>query len=126
MDTRPGVCNEDRHRGCDPRLYVCWQEKVLGPGGRALGSGCYLQYVRNSVGRLSKRTYASGFTSWTIFRRLMGRDQYLRSDADEGINELALVDFPGWCSASQGNQAGTISSKLAAVYSFHIYVRCRV
>ena len=27
--------------------------------------------------------------------------------ADEGINELVLVDFAGWCSASQGYKAGT-------------------
>ena len=80
-----------------------------------------LQYVRNSVARLSERTYyASAFKSWTKFRRLVGRDQYLKSDADEGINELALVDFSGWCSASQGNQAGTISSKLADVQFFHV------
>ena len=30
------------------------------------------------------------------------------------------MDFVGWCSASQGNQAGTISSKLAAVQLFHV------
>ena len=49
----------------------------------------------------------------------MGRDQHLTSDADEGINELALVDFAGWCRALQGNQAETISSKLAAVHFFN-------
>ena len=53
-------------------------------------------------------------------RRLVGRDQHLKSDAGEGSNELALVDFAGWCSAAQGNQAGTISSKLAAVHFFHV------
>ena len=47
--------------------------------------------------------------------RLVGRDQYLKSNADEGINELALVDFSCWCSASQGNQAGTVPTNLAAV-----------
>ena len=50
----------------------------------------------------------------------MGRDQYLTSDADEGINELAFIDFAGWCSASQGNEAGTILSILAAVQLFHV------
>ena len=45
-------------------------------------------------------------------------DQYLKPDAGEGINEL--VDFAGWCIASQGNQAGTISSKRAAVQFFHV------
>ena len=79
-----------------------------------------LQYVRNSVARLSERTYASGLASWTNINRLMGRGQYLRSDAGEGINELALVEFGGWCSPSQGNQAGTNSSKRAAVQSFHV------
>ena len=50
----------------------------------------------------------------------MGRDQYLKSDADEGINELALVDFAGWCSASLGNQAGATSCKLVIVQFFHV------
>ena len=35
MDTRLGVCDEDRHRGC----YVYWQEQVLGPAGEALCFG---------------------------------------------------------------------------------------
>ena len=50
----------------------------------------------------------------------MGRDQYLKSDADKGINEIALVNFAGWCSASQGNQAGTTSSERTAVQLFHV------
>ena len=73
---------------------------------------------------MSDRTYASGFASWTKFRRLVGRDQYLKSDSEEGVNELALVGFAGWFSASQRNQAGTFSSKQAAVQFFH--VSCRV
>ena len=69
-------------------------------GGCALFRNIDVHYVRNSAARSSERTYASGFASWTKIRRLVGRDRYLKSDADEGINELALVDFADWCSAS--------------------------
>ena len=30
-----------------------------------------------------------------------------------------LVNFVPWCAVSEGNQAGTISGKLAAVQCFH-------
>ena len=49
----------------------------------------------------------------------MGRDQYLTADATAEDHELAIVDFAAWCSASQGNQAGTIASKISAVQYFH-------
>ena len=119
MDTRSRVCNEDRHRGCG---YTCLLAGTgAGTSGRrALCRNIDLQYARNSVERLSERTYASGFASRTKIRRLVGRGQYLKLDADEGINELALVDFAGWCSASQGNQAETSSSKQAAVQLVHV------
>ena len=122
MDTKPGVCNEDRHRGCGPvRLLAGTGGRTS--GGRASCRNIDLQYVRNSAARLSEHTCESMFASWTKFRRLVGRDQYLKSDADKGINEIALVNFAGWCSASQGNQAGgTTSSKRTAVQIFHVLV----
>ena len=45
----------------------------------------------------------------------MGRDQYLRADATDEDNELAIVDFAAWCSVLQGKQAGTIASRISAV-----------
>ena len=71
-----------------------------------------LQYLRNAVAVSSEQTYASGFASWSRFRRLMGRDQYLRADATAEDNELAIVDFAAWCIASQGNRVGTIASNI--------------
>ena len=79
-----------------------------------------LQYLRNAVAVSSEQTYASGFASWSRFRRLMWRDQYLRADATAEDNELAIVAFAAWCSASQGNQAGTIASNIIII--IYIYI----
>lgn len=78
-----------------------------------------IQYIRSSVAVSSERTYLSGFRSWSTFRCLIQRDRYLRLCDSEEIKLWALLDFAAWCSASEGNQACTISRKLAAVQYFH-------
>ena len=40
------------------------------------------------------------------------------SESEQG-KVWALIDFESWRNASNGNQAGTISSKLAAFQYFH-------
>ena len=56
---------------------------MLGSAGDALCSGVLTSITSKPRSAMSERTYASGFVSWTTFRKLVGRDQYLESDADE-------------------------------------------
>lgn len=44
---------------------------------------------------------------------------YLGSDVAPAEQIEALMEFVAWCSSSQGNQAKTISGKLASVQYFH-------
>ena len=80
------------------------------------GIGTHL--LRRPVAVSSEHTYASGFRSWSAFRRLIGADRYI-SWADTADARLwALINFAAWCSASEGNQAASISRKIAAVQHF--------
>lgn len=99
---------------------IDWQERKLGFAGDAICSGVLASststaQLRSRLSILTRQVSHLG----PQFRRLIGRDQYLKSDAAAEDNELALVDFAAWCSASQGNQAGTIASKVSAVQYFH-------
>ena len=50
---------------------------------------------------------------------MIGCDPYFGPGESEFTMMWALVDFAAWCAASEGNQSGTISGKLAAVQYFH-------
>ena len=77
------------------------------------------QLIRQSLAPSSQKAYSSGFRSQTAFRGLLGKAQYL--DAAESLTEntQALLEFAAWCGVSEGNQASTIASKVAAVLHFH-------
>ena len=96
------------------------------PGAEVGASGCRSlyrsfghQYLRRSVARSSERTQASGFRSWCTFRGLTAQDRYLRPCESEEAKVWALIDFAAWCWALQDNQAGSTSSKLAAIQYIH-------
>lgn len=76
-------------------------------------------FLRRSVAVSSEHTYASGFRSWSAFRRLIGADRYISGGDTDEEKLWALIDFAAWCSASEGNQAASISSKITAVQYFH-------
>lgn len=44
---------------------------------------------------------------------------YLPKDASSAETAWALIDFAGWCFESEGNQAGTVAGKFAAIQFFH-------
>ncbi|CAN0306981.1 unnamed protein product, partial [Laminaria digitata] len=77
-------------------------------------------YIRGSITVSSRRTYASGFRSWRIFRSLAGHSSPYINEKDSGfVKVMALVEFAAWCCAAEGNQPSTIRSKLSAVQYFH-------
>ena len=77
------------------------------------------QFIRQSLAPSSQKAYSSGFRSWTTFRGLIGETQYLKAADSLTENTQALLKFVTWCGVSEGNQASTIESKLAAVLGFH-------
>ena len=72
------------------------------------------QLIRQSVEPSSHRAYTSGFRSWAAFRGLMGEAEYFDAAVSDIDQIQELLEFVAWC-ASEGNQAGTIASKLSAV-----------
>ena len=82
---------------------------------RNLGS----HLIRQSLAPSSQRAYSSGFRSWTAFRGLIGETQYFDAANSLTENTQALLEFAAWCGVSEGNQASTIASKVAAVLHFH-------
>ena len=104
-----------------PRLASFSQPRaeLAASGCRSLYRGFGHQYLRRSVASLSEITYASGFRSWCTFGGLTAQDRYLRPCESEEAKVWALIDFVAWCCASPDNQAGSPSSKLAAIRYIH-------
>ena len=50
---------------------------------------------------------------------MMGYEKFLSAESPHTEMVWALIDFAAWCFESEGNQAGTISGKLAAVQYHH-------
>lgn len=50
---------------------------------------------------------------------MIGREIFLRAGASPEETAWDLIDFAAWCFESEGNQAGTIAGKFAAVEYFH-------
>ena len=93
---------------------------ALGASGRrSLFRNFGVQFIRRSVAGSSERAYPSGFRSWSTFRGLTEQELYLRPSESKQGKVWALVDYASWCTASNGNQAGAIPSKLAAIQYFH-------
>ena len=76
------------------------------------------QLIRLSVAPSSHRAYTSGFRSWAVIRGLIGEAEYFDAAVSDTDKIQELLEFVAWC-ASEGNQAGTIASKLSAVLHFH-------
>ena len=89
-------------------------------GRRALLRRFSSQLVRRSLEAMSQKAYSSGFRSWTAFRGLIGESQYLDATASLTEQIQALLEFVTWCGVSEGNQAHTVASKLAAALHFHL------
>ena len=87
-------------------------------GRRAMLRSVGGQLIRQSVARSSHRAYTSGFRSWATFRGLIGEAGYFDAAVSDTDKIQDLLEFVAWC-ASEGNQAGTIASKLSAVLHFH-------
>ena len=74
---------------------------------------CCGQLIRKPVAPSSHRAYTSGFRSWAAFRGLIGEAEYFDAAVSDTDKIQELLEFVAWC-ASEGNQAGTIASKLQA------------
>ena len=70
-------------------------------------------YIRGSVADSSQLNYVSSFRSWIKFRGLTNAVLYFSGDTPVSDMVWALVDFAAWCCAAEGNQVGTIKSKIA-------------
>ena len=88
-------------------------------GGRFLYGKFGRKYFLRSVAGWSEKTCAPGCRSWCTIRGLTAQDRYLRPCVSGEAKVWDLIDFAAWRSASQGNQAGTISSQLAVIQYFH-------
>ena len=89
-------------------------------GRKAVFSSFGSQLILQSLAPSSQKAYSSGFRSWTAFRGLIGESQYLDATASLTEQIQALLEFVTWCGVSEGNQAHTVASKLAAALHFHL------
>ena len=67
---------------------------------------------------VSPSLYVRFLRSWAAFRGLIGEAEYFDAAVSDTDKIQELLELVAWC-ASEGNQAGTIASKLSAVLHFH-------
>ena len=78
-----------------------------------------LRLLRNSIAGSSERTYEAGFRSWIKYRSLCKMSIFVSGELPTQDWVWQLMDFAAWCCGCLGNQAKTISGKLAAIKYFH-------
>ena len=95
------------------------RRKSLGGGDRVYYRCRGLQYIGGSVADSTRRAYESGRRSWDKFCRLMHYEKCLKPSDSEEHKVWVLIKYASWCCEAEGNLAGTISRKLAAVQYFN-------
>ena len=95
------------------------RSKSWGRRGRAYYRRRGLQYIGGSVADSTRRAYESGRRSWDKFCRLMHYEKFLKPSDSEEHKVWVLIEYASWCCEAEGDLAGTISGKLAAVQYFH-------
>ena len=105
------------------RSDVNWQEQILGGAGTGLITDVVAssKYIGGSVAASTRRAYKLGRRSWDKFCRLMHYEKFLKPSDSEEHKVWVLIEYASWCCEAEGNLAGTISGKLAAVQYFHRY-----
>lgn len=76
-------------------------------------------YTLGLVTDATRAHYEQSVRSWNRFRGMIREGTFLGPELSDEEASQALVEFIAWCCAVAGNQAGTISGKLAAVQYFH-------
>lgn len=111
---------------------VVWREQVLEREDVDLRTtvtiGCEL--VRHPITSSAQRTFSSGWRAWGAFRGLIGEDVHTSVGGkrrESSAQVQALVASVAWCSSSEGNHAGAIAGKSAAVkYSHRVEARLEI
>ena len=95
------------------------RSKSWGKRGRAYYRRSGLQYIGGSVVDSTRRAYESGRRSWDKFCRLMHYEKFPKPSDSEEHKVWVLIEYASWCCEAEGNLAGTISGKFAAVQYFN-------
>ena len=93
------------------RPDVNWQEQVLGEA--------EIRLITDVVASSTRRACESGRRSWDKVCRLMHYEKCMKPSDSEEHKKWVLIEYASWCCEAEGNLAGTISRKLAAVQYFH-------